>query len=106
MAIAEPFPLARRPATRTTMSEEAAQAFVERLETDGAFRVRILAVEDPGERLKLVRGEGYDCSDAEIAAQGNRLEDEHLETMVGGDSGSREGVYDPWGILRYTQGYS
>jgi predicted ribosomally synthesized peptide with nif11-like leader len=91
---------------RTTMSEEAAQAFVERMKSDEAFRVRVLAMEDPGERLKLVRAEGYDCSDAEIAAQGNRLQDEHLEMIVGGDCGSQEGVYDPWGILRYTQGYS
>jgi predicted ribosomally synthesized peptide with nif11-like leader len=50
------------------MSQEQAQAFIERLKTDQAFRQKVLAVEGTGgapgarPRLALARAGRYECS--------------------------------------------
>jgi predicted ribosomally synthesized peptide with nif11-like leader len=66
------------------MSQEQAQAFIERLKTDEAFRQKVLAVEGTEERLALARAEGYECSVEEIAAAGSRLADKELELISAG----------------------
>jgi predicted ribosomally synthesized peptide with nif11-like leader len=88
------------------MSVQAAQAFIERMKTDEVFRARVTAAESPGEFLEFVEAEGFDCGAEEIAAQVSRLEDADLEAIAAGDAKSQESVNDPWGVLRYTQGYS
>lgn len=90
------------------MSEQDARTLIERMETDEAFRVRVSSAEGPAEFFKLLETEGLDCSAEEIAVQVSQLElnEADLDLVTGGDSGSQEGVSDPWGILRYTQGYS
>ena len=50
------------------MSEEAAQAFIERMKSDEDVRARVLAEEDVEARLALIGAEGFDCSVAEIGA--------------------------------------
>jgi predicted ribosomally synthesized peptide with nif11-like leader len=87
------------------MSEQAAQAFIERMKTDEAFRAKTKAVEDTAEHLKLIKAEGFDCSAEEIAAQLTKLDETELEAIVAGEAKSQEGVEDPWGILKYAHGY-
>ena len=50
------------------MSTEQAQAFVERMKSDDAFRARVLAEEDVAARMEIIGAEGFDCSAAEIEA--------------------------------------
>jgi predicted ribosomally synthesized peptide with nif11-like leader len=64
------------------MSEEAAQAFLEEMKSDEAFRDRVLAVGDPAQRVRLINDEGFDCSAEEIEAQGRRLDDPELDEVV------------------------
>jgi predicted ribosomally synthesized peptide with nif11-like leader len=66
------------------MSEEQAKAFIERMKTDEEFCEKVLAVEGTEGRLALARAEGYDCSAEEIAAEGGKLSEEELDTVVGG----------------------
>ncbi len=66
------------------MSQEQAQAFVERMKSDQAFAARVLAVEEGEQRLAFIHAEGYDCSAGELAAEGGRLEDEALEALSAG----------------------
>ena len=41
------------------MSLDAAKAFIKKMETDPAFRAKILAVGDAKERLKLINAESF-----------------------------------------------
>ncbi len=61
------------------MSGQAAQAFIEKMKTDEAFRARVMAVE-------------------EIAALGTKLEDAELGPVTGGDEapGIVGGNLKPW----------
>ena len=42
------------------MSVEQAKAFIEKMNTDEAFRARVLAVEDVAARVELINAEGFD----------------------------------------------
>ena len=48
------------------MSHEAAQAFIEKMKSDEAFRARVMAEQDEAARLKLINAEGFDCTVAEV----------------------------------------
>ena len=61
-----------------------ATKLIERMKSDEAFRERVLAVADLGERLALVKAEGFDVTREELAAEAARLSDEDLAQAVGG----------------------
>lgn len=64
------------------MSEQAARAFIERMKADGAFREKVLAVDDPDERLALIRAEGYPVTQMEVDAGAGALEDSDIEDVT------------------------
>ena len=65
------------------MSKEAAQAFVEKMKSDEAFRAGVMAEEDVEARMALIRAEGFDCSAEEIGAL-QELGDAELDGVAGG----------------------
>ena len=67
------------------MSKEAAQAFVEKMKSDEAFRARVMAEEDVEARMALIAAEGFDCSAEEIGAL-QELAELDLSGVVGGGS--------------------
>jgi predicted ribosomally synthesized peptide with nif11-like leader len=71
------------PRREESMSEDAVKALVERMKSDEQFRDRVLATTDEGERLALIRAEGYDCTLEEIAGEGERLDDDELAAVNG-----------------------
>ena len=48
------------------MSNEAAQAFIEKVKSDETFRARVVVVEDVAGRLELINAEGFDCTVEEV----------------------------------------
>jgi len=74
------------------MSKEAAQAFIERMKSDEAFRAKVMAEEDVEARLALIHAEGFDCSVEEIGAL-QELGDAELDAVAGGSWGCD---YIPW----------
>jgi len=70
------------------MSKEAAQAFVEKMKSDEAFRAKVMAEEDVEARMALIVAEGFDCSAEEIGAL-QEIRDAELNGVVAG------GIYDP-----------
>jgi predicted ribosomally synthesized peptide with nif11-like leader len=75
------------------VSQQQARAFVERMKTDEAFATRVLAVEGAKERQAFIRGEGYDCSADEIAAQGGMLTEEELSSVSARVRAARRGAH-------------
>ena len=69
------------------MSKEAAQAFIEKMKSDHAFRARVLAEENVEARMALILAEGFDCSAEEIASL-QELGEPELSGAVGGGGGS------------------
>ena len=65
------------------MSEDQAKAFVEKMKSDEAFRVRVMAEEDVEARMALIVAEGFDCSAAEIGVL-QELGDAELDGVAGG----------------------
>ena len=65
------------------MSHDATRELFERLKADTAFRDRVLAVKDPGERSALLRAEGFDCTAEEVAAHAAALDESELQGIVG-----------------------
>jgi len=65
------------------MSEEQAQAFVEKMKRDEAFRAKVMAEEGVEARMALIGAEGFDCSAEEIAAL-QELGDAELSGVAGG----------------------
>jgi predicted ribosomally synthesized peptide with nif11-like leader len=66
------------------MSAAQARMFIERVHRDAGFRARVMALADVDERMALIRGEGFDCSAAEISGLLDRLGDARLEAVGGG----------------------
>lgn len=66
------------------MAEEATQAFVGRMKSDAAFRDRVMGAKDTTERLEIIRAEGFECTEDDIAALARRLEDDEVTHVVGG----------------------
>ena len=71
------------------MSDQAAQAFIERAKGDEAFRHRVMAIDDVGQRMALIRAQGFDCTADEIQARGHPLSDVEMDRESGG------GLLDP-----------
>ena len=67
------------------MSEAAAQAFIEKMKTDEAFRERVMAVEDVDARMALIGAEGFDCSAEEIGALQELSEADLSGSVTGGE---------------------
>ena len=65
------------------MSEEAAQAFIERMKSDEDFRAKVMAEEGVEARMALIGAEGFDCSAEEIGAAQDDW-DAELDDVVGG----------------------
>ena len=65
------------------MSKEAAQAFIEKMKSDHAFRARVLAEEGVEARMALIGAEGFDCSAEEIASL-QELGEAELDGVAGG----------------------
>ncbi|WP_449258117.1 Nif11-like leader peptide family natural product precursor [Chlorobium limicola] len=53
------------------MSVEHAKAFIEKMKTDEAFRDKIMAIETPEERLKVIGAAGFECTLEEINDAGS-----------------------------------
>ncbi len=68
------------------MSLDQARAFIEKMKSDVAFKERVLAIEDVAERLKLIKSEGFDCSQAEVKEVAGELSDTELDDVAGGGS--------------------
>ncbi|TCD47938.1 Nif11-like leader peptide family RiPP precursor [Chlorobium sp. N1] len=48
------------------MSAEQAQACIERMKQDPAFRQKVMEHEDEAERIACIRSEGFDCTAEEL----------------------------------------
>jgi predicted ribosomally synthesized peptide with nif11-like leader len=66
------------------MSEQSAQAFIERIKSDAAFRDKVLAEAEPEARLALINAAGYDCSADDIAGLSGALSDADLGAVSAG----------------------
>ena len=73
------------------MSLDEAQRLIERMDTDEAFRERVLTAPDTAGRLALARAEGFDCSVEEIESASLELGDAELDGVAGA------GNYCGWG---------
>jgi predicted ribosomally synthesized peptide with nif11-like leader len=60
------------------MSLESAKAFVQRMKTDGEFRRRIAEAESPEVRKRILKYEGFDFTEEELAS----LKDEVKRSML------------------------
>ncbi len=67
------------------MSEEAAQAFIERMKSDEDFRAKVMAEEGVEARMALIGAEGFDCSVAEIGALQELSEADLSGSVTGGE---------------------
>ena len=77
------------------MSHEAAQAFIEKMKSDEAFRARGIVVEDVAGRLELINAEAFDCTVEEIEPPSGALADGQLTGVAGGIGYRRPGL-DAW----------
>ena len=68
------------------MSQEQARACLEKMKTDGVFRVRVRAAVDAAARLQLINAEGFACSPAELEAASAELNDSDLDRIAGGQT--------------------
>ncbi|NTU57856.1 MAG: Nif11-like leader peptide family natural product precursor [Chlorobiaceae bacterium] len=64
------------------MSVEHAKAFIERMKTDQAFHERILAIEEPEERMTAIRNAGFLFTQEDLDEQEDF--DCQLSEVVGG----------------------
>ncbi len=65
------------------MSKEAAQAAIEKLKADEAFRARIMECESVEERLRQIREEGFDCTAEEIEQLPREMFGAELDAVSG-----------------------
>ncbi len=66
------------------MSQQAAQACVERMKTDDAFREKVMAAESIDERMEIINAAGFTCTADEIKAHADELADAAMAAVVGG----------------------
>ena len=67
------------------MSQEAAKVLIEKMKTNKEFRDKILSVEDPNERMNIIKQEGLEVTKEEIRQQSQQLSDQDLDNVAGGD---------------------
>jgi len=80
------------------VSEEAAQAFIEKMKSDEAFRAKVMAEEGVEARTAIIVAEGFDCSAEEIGAV-QELGEAELDGVAGGKPNPGSGMGDwqgPW----------
>lgn len=85
-----------------------ALAFLERLETDEAFRASIDAVGGQPEKLEVIRSAGFDLQPSELAEAletryGLVLTDEQIEQVSGGGYGDFLGYSNVPGHPNYSE---
>ena len=83
------------------MSKEAAQAFIEKMKSDEAFRAKVMAEDDVEARLALIGAEGFDCSAEEIGAL-QELGEAELDGVAGGGCWHRCDSVAPCGDVAYA----
>jgi len=66
------------------MSLEEARRLIERMNTDEAFREKVLEAPDVAERLRLAAAEGYSVTEEEVASASAELGDAELDAVAGG----------------------
>ena len=66
------------------MSLEEAKRLIERMNTDEAFREKVLEAPDVAERLRLAAAEGYSVTEEEVASASAELGDAELDAVAGG----------------------
>ena len=66
------------------MSQENAKAFVEKMNKDGAFRMRVLSERTVEDRMKLIRASGFDCTASEIGLASAEISDDAAAGAAGG----------------------
>ena len=66
------------------MSLDHARAFIEKMMSDEAFRIRIIAIEDVDARLAATSDAGFAFTEAELNAVQCELSDEELDRAAGG----------------------
>ena len=67
------------------MSIESAKAFLERVENDENFRNSVGEITTTEQRMKFVKGAGFDFTKEEINSIKAELSDEDLDKVAGGD---------------------
>ena len=76
------------------MSQEEARRFIERIDTDDAFRKEVLAAPDVAERLRLAAAEGYDITVGDLEGASRALTDAELGHVAGGSEMQGVGEVD------------
>lgn len=66
------------------MSQQQANAAIEKLKTDEAFRAKVMAEADVAERLKIINAAGFNCTVQELKAASQELDDDELNAVAGG----------------------
>ena len=66
------------------MSQESAKAFVDKMNKDGAFRMRVLSERTVEDRMKLIRASGFDCTASEIGLAASEISDDDAAGASGG----------------------
>ena len=66
------------------MSKEGAKAFIERMNRDGAFRMRVLSEKTTEDRMKMIRAAGFDCTAKEIGLASAEISDDAAAGASGG----------------------
>ena len=74
------------------MSIESAKLLVERMKDDKAFRNKVGSAEDKDAKLAIVKAAGFDFTKQEFIEATSGLDDEMLDSVVGGDCSSDCGV--------------
>jgi predicted ribosomally synthesized peptide with nif11-like leader len=77
------------------MSQEAVQAFVERVNDDASFRDGLIAADDNDARLRIVQDAGFDVTAEDLAALRRQsgveeLSEEDLQKIAGGGTTGTE----------------
>ncbi len=98
------------------MSQEQLKAFMEKVKEDKELQKKMAALPKNDRKAAMARGitiaveAGFEVDEGDVTriavgSGAGELDDAMLEQVAGG-AVSQEGVDDPWGILRYTQGYT
>lgn len=66
------------------MSLESANAFIQRVQSDSAFKQRLAEAPDSDARAQIVKAEGYDFTREEVMQLPQELTDAQLQEISGG----------------------
>ena len=66
------------------MSQEGARAFVDKMNRDGSFRMRVLSERTVEDRMRMIRAAGFDCTAKEIGLASAEISDDEAAGASGG----------------------